>query len=408
LLKTISIAVDRDVQPAEERPTASGRVRGPLKQGQRPTQRVRLRAFANQIKQALLGNIHDPTKSQHKELVDAGAVVTEDACQPQPASVASVVSAPVLDARTFESWWLGKVGTAWSKKIEACDRVLPGSSLWDENSHLGSPIQRHMAALDVRCDDRMSRNFDETREEEWLTERMDALDKCMQSADRCWSVFSHRAAPSIQAVTLIRRLAPDGKLPQPAFTLASPKLRSAANPSGEDRPFSGCSYEIPDAIRRFHCAANKFGLLQFLVRLGVATEGARPWWYSGWVFDLASVAAMAQFYSVYGDGGTPDSNVGEDFDLIVALNRVIFDHEDGTITPFVTDLPRIAQRLGVPAMGLVKSLMAARREYYTQLAALGIGFEDVYVFAKPVEIFGAKTIGQNMLWRGRPPESWQS
>lgn len=319
-----------------------------------------------------------------------------------------MVDSPVVDKRTFQKWWRGTVQRVWPQKLEACDRLAKGSSLWLNNSCLGGPVQRHMDALDVRCDDRLPKKLDSKRGEAWIAERMDLMDKCLQAADRCWSVFSHRAVPSEQALTLMAQVAPSGTIPSPRLTYAPPIVRAHDAAWLDQDKFNPYMYEADTAARRMHNASSKFGLLRFLLRLGAAAEGSRPWWHVGWVFDLASVAAMAQFFSVFGPAGSPESNVGEDADLIFSINRVFFDHEDGTITPFVTHLPKLAERLDLPPVQFVESLMAARREYYASLEALGISFEDVYPFAKPVEIIGAETIGQNIIWQDRPPAGWQS
>lgn len=265
-----------------------------------------------------------------------------------------------------------------------------------------------MDALDVRCDDRMPKNLYSKRGEVWIAARMDLMDRSLQAADRCWSVFSNRVVPSEEALTLMAQITPGGAIPAPKMTYVPPAVRANAAAWVDHQGFNPYMYEADTIARRLHNASSKFGLLRFLLRLGAAAEGSRPWWYVGWVFDLASVAAMAQFFALFGPAGSPESNVGEDADLIFAINRVFFDHDDGTITPFVSDLPKIAGRTDLPPMQFVKSLMAARREYYASLAALGIQFEDVYPFAKPVEVIGAKSIGANMIWRGRAPVGWQS
>lgn len=408
---------DEVVQPAAKNAAKKAAKRGSgraAKKGEaaprlvprRPTHKLRLRALANRIKAKLLGDAHDPRIPQAQEVVLAATSVPGGGAVEQGRHGTSMVDAPVVDDRTFESWWQGEVGRIWPSKLEACDRVAKGSSLWLNNSCFGEPVQRHLDALDVRCDDRMPKKLSSKRGEAWIAARMDLMDKCLQAADRCWSVFSYRVLPSEEALSLMAQIAPGGALPAPSFTFAPPAVRAVAL---AEQGLCNCyMYEAHASARQLHNASSKFGLLRFLLRLGAARAGSKPWWYAGWVFDLASLAAMAQFFAIFGPAGSPESNVGEDFDLIVAVSRVFFDHDDGTITPLVTDLPKIAKRLDLPAGQFIESLMEARRDYYSMLEALGISFEDVYAFAKPVQVLGAKTIGQNMLWRGRPPVGWQS
>lgn len=369
----------------------------------RPTHKLRLRALSNRIKSKLLGATHDPAHPQAKEVVAAAVRVLGEGSSGRAALAASLVDSPVVDRRTFEKWWHGTVGRVWTPKLEACDRLAKGSSLWLTNSCYGEPIQRHFDALDVRCDDRMPKNLESKGGVQWLSTRMELMDKSLQAADRCWSVFSHRAAPSGEALALMAQVVPGGTIPSPSLRYAP----SAVQAEGAERlakaGFNCYLYEADIVARHLHNASSKFGLLRYLLRIGAAAEGARPWWHTGWVFDLASVAAMAQFFAVFGPTGSPESNVGEDVDLIFAINRVFFDHDEGTYTPFITDLPELAKRLDLPPFTFVRSLLAARREYYATLEALGISFEDVYRFAKPVELVGAKTIRQNMIWDGQAP-----
>lgn len=374
----------------------------------RPTHKLRLRALSNRIKSKLLGDAHDPMRPQAKEVASAAIRVLGEGADSTSGGAAFLVDSPVVDKRTFEEWWRGSVGRVWTPKLEACDRLIRGSSFWLKNSCFGEPVQRHFDALDVRCDDRMPKDLSGKRGEAWLAARMDLMDKCLQAADRCWSVFSYRVAPSSEALALMSQIAPGGVLPAPSLLFAPPAVRAHAFTLAGQELCNLYMYEAHTRTRHLHNVSAKFGLMRFLVRLGAAMEGSRPWWYVGWVFDLASVAAMAHFFLIFGPAGSPESNVGEDVDLVVAVSRIFFDHEYGTVTPLLTDLPKIAKRLDLPPGQLTKSLMAARREYYAQLAALGISFEDVYAFAKPVEVMGAKSIEQNIIWRGAPPARWQS
>jgi hypothetical protein len=402
------ISTKRGGKSGSDRPAKRVKAATPRVVPRRPTHKLRLRALANRIKSKLLGDAHDPSIPQAQELVLAATSRPGNDSAAQGPHGTSMDDAPFVNERTFESWWRGDVAHIWVSNLEACDRVAKGSSLWLNNSYFGEPVQRHLDALDARCDDRMPNTLRGKRGEAWLEARMELMDKCLQAADRCWSVFSYRAVPGEEALALMAQVAPGGTIPTPSFTYAPPAIRADAGAWSGQEDFNGYMYEAHDSARLLHNASAKFGLMRFLLRLGAARAASKPWWYAGWVFELASLAAMAQFFAVFGPAGSPESNVGEDLDLIAAVSRVFFDHDDGTITPLVTDLPRIAQRLDLPPGQFIKSLTQARRDYYAMLADLGISFDDVYAFAKPVEVMGATTIGQNMIWRGRPPEGWQS
>ena len=344
-----------------------------------PTHPLRLRAFANQVKSVVLPGKHDPSQPQQSALYRARRIAQEEALRDRNSDV---MHRPALafDAKTLTSWWLGKVEKPHDEKIALSERLSKGSSRWLEFSVYGSAIQRHLDALDVRCDDRLLVPF-RPGTEEWLSPRLANLDKCMTVADQCWSVFTNSAAPDPQTIGLAARMSPSGVMPAPTFMFPSPL---PAKWLAEDR-VNAYAFDVPPSVRHLHVATNRFGLLNSLLRLGVLFEGAEPhpWWYTGLVFDLASCVSMALIFALFGPRWSPAANVGDAWTLIDTVNRSIFDEEEISAEAAAKGGPALAAMMGVPADVLIRFLCAARQEYYQQLAAVGISFRDVFSITNP-------------------------
>ncbi len=123
----------------------------------RSTHSLRALAMSNQVKEKLLGDEHDPHSAQTEAVL---------ACP----------NAPVKEAITWESWRNGSVKMQSASRA-ACDQIVPNVSRWIEFPHLGSAIQRHMAALDV-----MLELHDERKAERVLAG--------LESVRKTWQLFS--------------------------------------------------------------------------------------------------------------------------------------------------------------------------------------------------------------------------
>lgn len=344
-----------------------------------PTHPLRLRAFANQVKSVVLPGEHDPFQPQRSAIYKARRIAKKEALRD---GNSDVMFRPALafDERTLTSWWSGNVDKPHDDKIALGERLSKGASRWLEFSVYGSAIQRHLDALDVRCDDRLLVPF-RPYTEEWLSPRFANLDKCMAVADQCWSIFTSFAAPDPQTVGLATRMSPSGVMPEPTFMFPSPP---PAKWLAEDRG-NAYVFDVHPSVRHLHVSTNRFGLLSSLLRLGVLSEGAepQPWWYSALVFDMASCVSMALIYALFGPRGNPASNVGEAWIMIDTINRSIFDEQEYAAQAMLTGGTVLGAMTGLPADVVTRFLRSARQEYYQQLAAVGISFRDVFSITNP-------------------------
>lgn len=344
-----------------------------------PTHALRHRAFANEYKALVLKEEHDPLRDQESEL---GRARRRAQKQARRDNVWDVELRPALafQERTVCSWWRGGVERPHDKGIALCERLAKGSSRWLDYSRFGSAIQRHLDALDVRCDDRLLVPF-RLGTEEWMSPRLASLDKCMTVADRCWSVFTNIAEPDPDTLGLAARMGPSGVMPAPTFSFRS---QLPANWLSEDR-INTYVFDVHPSVRHLHTSTDRFGLLKCLFRLGVLVEDPelRPWWFTGLVFDLASCVSMALIFALFGPRWSPAANVGDAWPMIDTLNRVIFDEEKVALEAAVTRGPELAAMMHLPPQVVVSFLRSARDEYYRQLAAVGISFRDVFSITNP-------------------------
>lgn len=344
-----------------------------------PTHALRLRAMANQIKSVVLAARHDPFDAQTNALERARRLALNEATL-AGSSDRKFRPAAAFDETTIETWWHGRVRKPHGDMLARCDRVVEGASRWVEFSMYGSAVQRHFDALDFRCDDRLQtptkRGCDDG-----MAPRFAQMEKCLAVADRCWSVLTNCAEPDADAIGLAARMAPGGVMPAQSFMFPSP-LRA---PWLSADHVNTRVFDVPPSARQVHVAANRFGLLETLVKLGTLFEGAepRPWWYTGLTFDLASCTSMALIYALFGPRWTPAANVGESWMLIDTVNRAIFEDEETGAKALAKNGPVLAARMRLPAWAFIRFLCDARREYYEQLSALGISARDIFSITNP-------------------------
>jgi len=93
------------------------------------TWRVRMRAWCNQVKAALLGPAHDPGQSQTYRVIQAAG-------------------SPAESASTWLSWWQGDA-IPRPTHVTAADRIAPGSANLLELADMRTPLSRHLYALDI-------------------------------------------------------------------------------------------------------------------------------------------------------------------------------------------------------------------------------------------------------------------
>jgi hypothetical protein len=110
------------------------RPRGPkdrpqIRLEQHATWRVRMRAWCNELKSALLGSIHDPSEPQTYRVIQ----------QPH---------CPISNASTWLTWWSGEA-VPRPRHVAAAAQIAPGSAHLLDLHDLQTPLQRNLYAIDL-------------------------------------------------------------------------------------------------------------------------------------------------------------------------------------------------------------------------------------------------------------------
>lgn len=303
----------------------------------RSTHSLRARAMSNQVKEKLLCAEHDPHSAQTEAVL---------ACP----------NAPVKEAITWESWRNGSVKMQSASRA-ACDQIVPNVSRWIEFPHLGSAIQRHLAALDV-----MLELNDERKAERVLA--------CLESVHKTWRLFSSiDVLRDDQIAHCIRSLTGhvDG---------ITPTHKHADERSGQLMKLGMVNpyyFNFPaKASEDFANSAE--GMLWYLLGLTKYPRDIQPSFATSLVFDIATCIALVHADNASTSGGRSKA-------FLIGLQ--FWDHALGIET---------RQSMG-------DFWTPIRRHYYAELRALGISFRDIHELVGPIKILGET----NMLKHVAPP-----
>jgi hypothetical protein len=303
----------------------------------RSTHSLRALAMSNQVKEKLLGEEHDPHSAQTEAVL---------ACP----------NAPVKEAITWENWRNGSVKMQSASRA-ACDQIVPNVSRWIEFPHLGSAIQRHLAALDV-----MLELHDERKAERVLA--------CLESVRKTWQLFSSVDVLRVDQIAhCIRSLTGqvDG---------ITPTSKHADERSGQLMKMGMVNpyyFNFPaKASEDFANSAE--GMLWYLLGLTKYPHDIQPSFATSLVFDIATCIALVHADNASTSGGRSKA-------FLIGLQ--FWDHALGMET---------RQSMG-------DFWTPLRRHYYAELRALGISFRDIHELVGPIKILGET----NMLKHVSPP-----
>lgn len=336
-------------------------------------EKVRQRAFCNAVKRRVLGDAADPWVDQAEEVAAA------------PLDNAGATGGKhqflVSEAQTFRDWW---AGARSPQRARVADR-LPEALPWLADGHSGAPVQRHLEVLSA-----FAMRAESPAD---VAARRKRLETMREACNQAWAVLTSGSPQT----DLVMRF-PAGRL-LGASELPPPSLRYADN---RDRLRLACgglnpySFEVPADVRRSFSAADRFGLLRFLLRLSAAQPVTDAWWRQAWIFDVASLLLLARASLVDGLTPTPGEQLGELYQPVVIVGRAIWDHEVGMTSPMLMapTLPEFEHGQWTMLLGWL------REAYYDELATLGLRFEDVYPITQPVKVVGAQRITDNVVWAG--------
>lgn len=300
----------------------------------RSTYSLRARAMSNQVKEELLGEEHDPHSAQTEAVL---------ACP----------NAPVKEAITWESWRNGSAKMQSASRA-ACDQIVPHVSRWIEFPHLGSAIQRHLAALDV-----MLELHDERKAERVLA--------CLESVHKTWRLFgSIDVLRDDQIAHCMRSLTGHVNRITPTHKHADDRSGQLIK-MGLVNPYY---FNFPaKASEGF--AKSPEDMLWYLLGLTKYPHDIQPSLATSLIFDIATCIAL-----VHADKTSTSASRSKAF--LIGLQ--FWDHA-----------------LGMETRQSMGDLWAPlRRHYYAELRTLGISFRDIHELVGPIKILGKTNILQHL------------
>lgn len=301
--------------------------------------KIRMRALCNDLKGGLLGDDADPF-------------------MPQSDLVAGLDGIPTADERTWQAWWRGQ--PMQSSKL----RLLPRSQqCWMEDGEMGSPVQRHFAALHVWADGLLPLDGD------WGRQQRD-IDGVVRACGQVWNKLTSTAPMSASAsvsLNLANQLGAGHCMPEPSLRFATPKdaMHVAC---GSLNPHA---FEVPLPVRRLHAQTDRFSLIGFLVGMAAGQRVYGAWWEHPWAFDLASLVAMACADVNSAFGRVPNEHLGGWWEVALSLKYALWGPVHMTHRAMHRPVPEILATV-VSQRDWTELLRDFRLSYYAGLEGLGI------------------------------------
>jgi hypothetical protein len=226
------------------------------------TWRVRMRAWCNSIKSALLGDRHEPGRSQTYK------VLQSEKC-------------PIDNASTWLTWWAGDA-VPRPTHVRAAERLAPGSSKLIDMSAMGTPELRHLVALDI-----LNTKFRQSGRPSLYQRTQSQL--LLTALNEAWAPFL-----SVRTPTNGSRFALETQIGQEGATLLNPvevdEVRlQMINEGGNLRRFA-----LPRAAILEHSWLEPLSIFRFLGALANFSELENPALLRMWACDFASAAMVVR------------------------------------------------------------------------------------------------------------------
>lgn len=291
-----------------------------------------MRAFCNDVKASLLGRLHNPEQAQAEE-------------------VTAHPDAPVKETSSWDNWWNVSTKRILSKHQHACNRIAPGAMQWIQFPYTGSPVQRHFAALDAML--------------ELNTEqRSNLIQGCLNAIHRTWRLFSSieplsdgTTAASIKALTG----SPNGI--KPTLKWADDRAMSLVK-LGLVNPFH---YNIPTTTAEIYSESTPEAALNYLWGLLEYEHELPAACAISLAFEIATCIAL-----LHADNQTSGAASRKAFFYGIAL----WDQQSDACN-------RLERTLRDDVLA---KLMGVRDRYHTELARIGISFDDIHKLVAPIRV----------------------
>ena len=303
------------------------------------TWRVRMRAWCNRIKSALLGNAYDPTR-------------------PETYKVLQSEQCPIDNASTWLTWWSGEAIPRPSH-VRAAERVAPGSSSLLELSEMTTPPLRHLVALDI-----LNTRFRQSgRPSQFQRDQSDLLLTCLNGA---WSPFlGARPIGTASRFTLERQIGIDG------LELRNPVRVDASGLEWIWEGGNALRLAIPQSALLEHSWLEPMSVFRFLGALATFSELESGPLLQMWALDYASAAMLIRTQlELSEDSEWPVNRMGRAGVLYALARNTFWAPAKRRLNPVVPELAALLDAHQVPQ--ICERLRAARSAYYGAFASWGI------------------------------------
>lgn len=306
--------------------------------------KMRMRALCNELKSGLLGDDADPF-------------------MPQSDLVAGLDGIPTADERTWLAWWLGQ--PMQPSKLRSLPRH---HQRWMEDSEMGSPVQRHFAALYVWADGLLP------LDEDWGRQQRD-VDRLVRACGQVWIRLTSTAPMSASAnvsLNLATQLSEGHCMPEPSLRFATPKdaMHVAC---GSLNPHA---FEVPLSVRRLHAQTDRFSLIGFLVGFAAGQRVYGAWWEHPWVFDLATLVSMACADVNTAFDRVPSEHLGGWWEVALLLNYTLWGPWEMTERALNSPVPEVLSSVVIQRDWTI-FLQDFRMSYYAALEGIGISADQI-------------------------------
>ena len=302
------------------------------------TWRVRMRAWCNRIKSALLGNNHDPTR-------------------PQTYKVLQSEHCPIDNASTWLRWWSGDAIPRPSH-VRAADRLAAESSNLLDLSEMASPALRHLVALDI-----LNTKFRRSGRPSQF--QRDQSERLLIGLNSAWSPFlSERPIGTANRFTLQRQIGFD--------TLDLRPLR--VDSAGLEWIWKGGNVlrlAVPQSALLEHSWLEPMSIFRFLGALTTFPEVESGPLLQMWALDYASAAMLIRTQlELSRDRGWPVNRMGRAGVMYALAVKTFWTPVKPRFDPVVLELAGVLDP--ERTIQIRRRLAAARVAYYGAFAGWGI------------------------------------
>ena len=254
-----------------------------------------------------------------------------------------------MDERTYESWWIGE-RYPQNKQIEKIKNELNKNvSCWLNNSPVGSPLLRHLFAIDSGC---FKLSKDPNR---YYKKRDERLKSIYEAINSVWEIFTSDGYKTTNNILDFTQQAPNAQV----------KIIT------ENDSFNTNAHHLPRKIINIYRHNDPKSIFSFLNTYSVHSQLTDPAIKDIWILDMASLSLMlgpALYDSIGYDSQRKLGEIQEIYDMY----RLIFFSNDDTTNGWFNFIEE-----NFPNEGISNAYRHLRVRYHEMILEIGITPEDM-------------------------------